>query len=767
MPDSWGSPSPGPSPNYPDAFYDEPIPEDLREALYEDDGEGDESRLVRSASLGKRGKALLVTTTSPLASSSKAQEAGVSAAAPTTAAALPAHRPGPSPVQGAGPFKDGTGYVEGSSSSSGTVPLVKSGGGGAAVTPELIMNAFDAATSTDPSDPGRRSSMTSPLPGSLAFSRLSAVRRPPRLDMDAVKKNDTRNSLTSLPDLIWRATRLAASLERGRRPTSQLDDLDFSPQPYGGRDGEKELSGRPILLSPAFCLSAVITRMLTCYVVDNDRHQSGLSDMLAAFPPPAHDGNRRSLRQSLRDQLASWPLPLTGGSGNGRGGPGSPQGQQAPGGGAPGSREGYESSEATDLKQSRRRCCGLPLWGFITVVIIVLILVAAAIVIPLEFFVIRKQNLEAAQSALVQCRSSLACANGGSNVVSDGGFCSCVCTNGFTGFDCTVAGADGCVTTDLSQGQGQGQDQGGGSLDNVTLGDAVPRLILAAQTNFSIALSATEILGKFNSGNLSCAAENALITFDGEKQRIGDADSEVRDFPSAGAVNNAAILTVTVIAGSDTTIVLNPVTTITADASSAAASPAAASPAAAATANDGDGGGFSTIVSAPTAFSSAFQTTVSFSTKVPVPTSTTTMTMRPSGTRPLGPGATFTVTEEVIDFARVVVLLILQAENLINAETAQNQLQRFFQDASQGSLLLGQGVTVGEARNLTLDNGNSVNLVEYQVDVGTGPQGGLASSLVPFQTTTSTDSSDTTSSSARRQSPVHVRRHPTPFNAWP
>lgn len=44
----------------------------------------------------------------------------------------------------------------------------------------------------------------------------------PRLNSEAIGDSESRGSLTSLPDLIRRATRLAAALERGRRPSSQL-----------------------------------------------------------------------------------------------------------------------------------------------------------------------------------------------------------------------------------------------------------------------------------------------------------------------------------------------------------------------------------------------------------------------------------------------------------------------------------------------------------------------------------------------------------------
>lgn len=436
--------------------------------------------------------------------------------------------------------------------------------------------------------------------------------------------------------------------------------------------------------------------------------------MLAAFPPPAHQ-NRRSFRQSLRDQVGSWPLPLAFSGGRGSTTPQMPRGG---GIGGDGGLAEDTSSEGTDLKRGRR-CCGLPMWGFIVVVIIVLILIAAAIIIPIEFFVIRKQSLDAqAQSALAQCQGTLTCANGGTNVVSEQGFfCSCICTNGFTGFDCTVAGANGCTTTNLSS---RNSGDSTTNLNNVTLGDGIPRLIQQAQANFSIPLSGTQILAKFNQGNLSCSAENALITFDGQKTRQGDAGSPVVDISAfnafvAAAANNAAaatkapsvvngvaIVTVTLIPGVDTTIILNP---------------APPTPTAAASQQQVGGGGFSTIVSAPTAANPTTITPI-----IVTPTSTSTMTMTRSSTG-LPPGATFAVTEQVVDFARVAVLFILQQETLQSAETAQNILQRFFTTASQGNLRVGTGVSLSEARNVTLSNGNSINLVNYLLDVGTGLMG--------------------------------------------
>ncbi|OQV01392.1 hypothetical protein CLAIMM_06762 isoform 3 [Cladophialophora immunda] len=46
--------------------------------------------------------------------------------------------------------------------------------------------------------------------------KIPASRRPPRLDMDAVREAESRGSTTSLADLIRRATKLAANLDRGK-----------------------------------------------------------------------------------------------------------------------------------------------------------------------------------------------------------------------------------------------------------------------------------------------------------------------------------------------------------------------------------------------------------------------------------------------------------------------------------------------------------------------------------------------------------------------
>ncbi|KAK0633617.1 hypothetical protein B0T14DRAFT_416558 [Immersiella caudata] len=628
MPDSWGSPSPGPSPNYPD-FYDDTIAEEGQSV--EDDEE--ESRLVRSASVGKRAKPTLVSSTMP-----RAQEEEI-----------PSQRPRPTPVQNE-PFRDGTGYIDNSSSSSSIPRVANVAAPGASITPDAMLNAYSSASASDP--PASPSPPPQPPAGSRAFSRLSAIRRPPKLDIDAVARAESRGSLTSLPDLIRRATRLAASLEKGRRPASRFDDLDY--------DGDSRAMS-----------------------FDGEKHRSGFSDMLAAFPPPAQAAavpTRRSWRDSVRQQIQSWPLPL--------GASRTPNTSEE----ANAARSGSNASSEGQGKRGRR-CCGLPLWGFMVVLVVVILLVAAAVVIPVEFFVIRRQRVDReAQAALQQCETQLDCANGGTNVINQGS-CSCICTNGFTGFDCSLSDASGCTTISLT---------GETNINDVTVGSAIPRLLQQSERNFSIPLSSTDILAKLNAGNLSCSAMNALVTFDGESTR----QAAVPAAALGAAVNGVVFTTVTVMVGQFTTVTLDsmgvPMTTTSSQ--RAGASNAVGN------VGTGDSGGFTTIITAPNSGTVIFATTVTLSRSTP--TSTSTMMTTVSGTPVPAPSASFIVSEEVLDFARVAVLFILQEENLNDAKTGQATLQQFFTSANQER----GGVSVERARNVTLGNGNSVDLVDFTID---------------------------------------------------
>lgn len=409
--------------------------------------------------------------------------------------------------------------------------------------------------------------------------------------------------------------------------------------------------------------------------------------MLAAFPPPAQP--RRSFRESLRLNIPSWPLPLNANRGQDNG---SPQGQ-------------------SNSQQKGRRACGLPFWKFIVLAFVVLVLVAAAIVIPLELLVLRKRN-GPSEPALTQCEAQLTCENGGTNVVKQN-VCSCICTGGFTGSSCTVPGATGCTTTTIA---------GDTNIDNVTLGDAIPRLIQQAQSNFSVALSPTTILAKLNAGNLSCSAENALVTFDG--QSIPGTTDSSGTFNAFNAVDGVEVETVTVTVGAEPTVVVRrvvrravaqPSFNVLPRASAAAEPPSKVKRA--------PEEGFATIVPAPAKFSTIFATTISIPDRTFTSTTTTTTTIGVAPTP--APGVGFVPSDGTVDFARVAVLFILQETTLDAAETAQITIQQLFADA--GGRVTG-GVDIDTAKNVTLGNGNSIDLVNLVVHTASGAKGGKGAS---------------------------------------
>lgn len=417
--------------------------------------------------------------------------------------------------------------------------------------------------------------------------------------------------------------------------------------------------------------------------------------MLAAFPPPAGTpGPTRNSRGSwFRRSTSSWPLAPSRGQ--------TPQGIS----GAQATHANGSNADAAQGTKKRRRCCGLPLWAFILILALFLLIVAAAIVLPLYFFVFTDANNDNNNSndnnnhtapALADCQAQIDCNNGGTHIIARG-VCSCICTNGFTGPSCEVEGAAGCTSTDLVI---MGDED---NIDDVTLGEALPRLIQEAQSNFTVPLMGTTILAKFNQEGLSCIAQNSLVTFDGRSTRTGSPgeevviDDESLQGSDGGAELQAAFGTVaaiTVPPVQASTILSGTVTVTT------------------------------TITSFPTP-----------SVSLPGPTATTTSN---GGLAVPTPTAAFSVTEEVLDFSRIAILFFLQERNLRTAASAQTTLQRFLAQASRSQEGGRDGVTQQLASNLTLANGVSVDLVNFRVNVPDMPDDSDSSQkrwLVPSEVT--------------------------------
>ncbi|KAF2275035.1 uncharacterized protein EI97DRAFT_380328 [Westerdykella ornata] len=324
---------------------------------------------------------------------------------------------------------------------------------------------LDPSSSSEESLDGFVTSMHPMQPGDkqTSFGDRVGKRRPPRIDVDAVRDAEARGSLTSLPELIKRATRLAANLDRGK--TASRLGLEFWE------------AGAP----------------------EKRTRQSGtLSDMLAAFPPPGEatpTGNRTPNNQR-------WPGDKDGGYGR------------------------TSSVSSGEKPTRRRRCCGLPMWTFVTLLIVLLFLVAAAVIIPIVLIVVPNMKEAQAQSQTPnagnrasnlpnlpaptssapknQCDGIITCRNGGVAILNADRSCNCVCINGFTGRACENEGDAACTTTNVS-----------GAANNATLGSGIPRLFESAQKNFSIPLDPPTLLSIFSDLGLSCNTENALITFNG------------------------------------------------------------------------------------------------------------------------------------------------------------------------------------------------------------------------------------------------------------
>ena len=332
----------------------------------------------------------------------------------------------------------------------------------------------------------------------------------------------------------------------------------------------------------------------------------------------------------------------------------------------------------------------MPLWVFIVVLVLALCAVAAAIAVPLEFLVFKNfVDQDDTQSSLDQCRSDLDCQNGGTNVVSQGR-CSCICTSGFVGQECEVGGTIGCATTNLVSSNGET------TVRNVTLGRHVPRIIAHAGDNFTVPLSGTAILAKFSAANMSCIAQNSLIAFNGRSGRNGEAAPEVQNIAGGDvdAALNAALDKEPVFSISALT---EPLPTMTELASL--------------------GEAFNAAVASDESNS---ETKLLVATSSP-PAPTTTA----SGSSPTSTGSAdgrFETTEDVLDFARVAVLYILQERSTNDAQAAQEEIQGFFNNAADDD-----GARPEEAASLSVGSNVEINLVDFTLDIGEGVVGSTRS----------------------------------------
>ena len=382
--------------------------------------------------------------------------------------------------------------------------------------------------------------------------------------------------------------------------------------------------------------------------------------MLAAFPPPGLATPTREVNTPVRP-ISSWPTAY------------------------PASPDNSKSDNPPREKQKKgRRCCGLPFWVFILLLLLLVVIVAAAVVIPLYLLVLNKKTTPELSSQQKCAQDpATACQNGGMGL-SSFGTCACICINGFTGSTCSNPSATACTTTTLSTG-----------LPNVTLGDAIPRLVRAAQSNFSIPLDSSVILARFSSSNLSCLSENALVTFDGVASN--DIAAKAAAVSSAKSSSAQAAATAQIVSSAQTASPTPSPTQFAKERRQVASI----------------NGIYVDTSTAPSPAAQTSMQSASPTTSILYSSSTTASTATPT--------AIFTVSDTVTDFARVAVLFILQQETLEKASVAQNSFQRFFNLDT---------ATNKAAQNISLGGTNTANLVDFRLSLGGEIVGSLNTSTL-------------------------------------
>ncbi|KAJ5726370.1 uncharacterized protein N7483_007727 [Penicillium malachiteum] len=433
-------------------------------------------------------------------------------------------------------------------------------------------------------------------------------RKPPRLNLDAVRGAEARGSLSSLTDLIRRATKLASNLDRGRT------------------------ASRADLAGEGFCFNDSGYR---------GRTSGSLSDILASFPNPS---------VITPDTRSSWPVFFGGGGrSNLRNVEPLPSHDDVP----------------EDLP-SQRRCCGMPRKWFILVCILIFIVVVLAVLLPVFLVAVPRES-----AATHSCSHTTPCYHGGVSV-SSGTECSCVCTDGYTGSQCTVVGDSSCVIAEVDSG---------GVHENATMGGSIPSLLDQSKSKFSIDLDAVTILALFNLRNISCESEDALVAF-----------SEVDVSGSSGNSRRSILSLVdtdvnSTFQGKDSVDDLKQPATSTTTLLDLV-SPAMEARSLASTSNGiyYDNSGTSEAGASSTKDDSKLATSAASSTTSITATAEATATATNTGASSTSTSSSANIPSEVLEFSRVAVLYILEKTGSIDsAKESETQIQTYLIDSYQSA----------------------------------------------------------------------------------
>ena len=332
---------------------------------------------------------------------------------------------------------------------------------------------------------------------------------PPPLNMEAVAEGQNRGSLTSLPDLLDRATRLYDVLSTGRT-TSMISREGI---PRFGREStiqEEDPSRRtPPLYKTRLIVVETLGEMLASYPPPTQKRQSKTrgSWPLSNFPLPKRKSARQAAPSPLRQQTLGrgivsqrtidTPSPPARGGFWGSLFPKFDRNDRSPTGPLV-YNLGDERKRRDNDPPHPRRCCGLRLRTVLLLLLLLIIIVVAATVVPI-LLIRRHNNIVATPPSDCQCQ------NGGA-VISSTPQCVCLCPAGFTGSQCQTRDS-ACVPLSTA----------GGTPQNTSVGSAIGPLLAVAAANFSsqFTLSAQAIVDQFQKGNISCTSQNSLVNLDG------------------------------------------------------------------------------------------------------------------------------------------------------------------------------------------------------------------------------------------------------------
>ncbi|KAJ5469522.1 hypothetical protein N7539_009140 [Penicillium diatomitis] len=433
IPSSWGPGTPGsPGSEIMGIHLDDMSDVDDHDHAHNDDN----ALLVRNASLGKRGKPT-VRTISRLGAASDDN--------------IP-NLPSTNPQEGYHHKQSAAaGALTGGVAASQTLNVVRrvsisTASGESFVDPEKPRFAQQPVSSTEDLALEKEIAVLPKAAPTMSDTRPHG-KKPPRLNLGAVRDAETRGSLSSLSDLIRRATKLATNLDRGKT-ASRSDLVEKEAAIFRHGFGETE----------------------------HRRGSGSISDILTSFPRPG---------AQTPESHSSWPVFF------GRSGLRNVEA-------LPSNDEPPQTKEAP-----RRRCAMSRKWVLILCIILFIVLVLA-ILLPVFLIAVPKQMSSGSSSGngTDACASRNPCQNGGISV-SSGEQCSCVCSNGFTGSQCTIPGGSSCSTAEVMNAAMH---------MNATMGNHLSDVFQASST-FNVTLDSVTIMALFSMNNASCETENSLVTF--------------------------------------------------------------------------------------------------------------------------------------------------------------------------------------------------------------------------------------------------------------